>query len=243
MTQPQGATAVSRAERYERRSALPMTVLAVVFLAVYALTVLWRDRPAAAGRALEAAGLAIWAVFAVDLVVRVALAERRVRYLLTHPVDVLAVLLPALRPLRVLRVFTAGQLLLSRGAGLARSGQAVVVAAGLLVLMGALAALDVERSAPGASITTLGDALWWAMTTVTTVGYGDLYPVTGLGRVVAASLMVVGVSLVGLVTATVAGWFLAQGRRTEEETELLAERLARVEAKLDRLLGEDGRSG
>jgi voltage-gated potassium channel len=220
-----------------------MTVLAVVFLAVYALTVLWRDRPAAAGRALEAAGLAIWAVFAVDLVVRVALAERRVRYLLTHPVDVLAVLLPALRPLRVLRVFTAGQLLLSRGAGLARSGQAVVVAAGLLVLMGALAALDVERSAPGASITTLGDALWWAMTTVTTVGYGDLYPVTGLGRVVAASLMVVGVSLVGLVTATVAGWFLAQGRRTEEETELLAERLARVEAKLDRLLGEDGASG
>ncbi len=228
----------SRAERYERRSALPMTVLAVVFLGVYALTVLWRDRPPPAGDALEAASVAIWAVFAVDLVVRVALAERRLRYLLTHPVDVLAVLLPALRPLRVLRVFTAGQLLLSRGAGLARSGQAVVVAAGLLVFMGALAALDVERSAPDASITTFGDALWWAMTTVTTVGYGDLYPVTGLGRVVAASLMVVGVSLVGLVTATVAGWFLAQGRRTEEETELLAERLARVEAKLDRLLAD-----
>jgi voltage-gated potassium channel len=71
---------------------------------------------------------------------------------------------------------------------------------------------------------------------VTTVGYGDLYPVTGLGRVVAASLMVVGISLVGLVTATVASWFIAQGRRTEAETEELAAQLARVEAKLDLLL-------
>lgn len=198
-----------------------MTVLALVFLAVYATSVVWEDRPAAASVALETASAAIWAVFAVDLVVRVALADRRLRYLLTHPVDVLSVLLPMLRPLRVLRVFTAGQVLFRHSAGLARSGQAVVLAAALLVLIGGLAALDAERGAPDASITSLGDALWWAVTTVTTVGYGDLYPVTPLGRVVAVSLMVVGVSLVGLVTTTIAAWFLAQGQRSEAEDEEL----------------------
>ena len=230
---------------YERRSTVPMTVLALLFLAVYATTVLWRDRPAAASAALETASVSIWAAFVVDLVVRVALAERRLHYLLTHPIDVLSVVLPMLRPLRVLRVFTAGQVLFRRGAGLARSGQAVVVAAGLLVFIGGLAALDAERGAPEASITSFGNALWWAVTTVTTVGYGDLYPVTTLGRLVAVSLMVVGVSLVGLVTATVASWFIAQGQATTEaEAEDLAARLRRLEDKLDRLLAErDGTPG
>lgn len=228
-----------RSAEYERRSTVPMTVLALLFLAVYATTVLWQARPAVASAALETASVTIWAAFAVDLVVRVALAERRLRYLLSHPIDVLSVVLPMLRPLRVLRVFTAGQVLFRRGAGLARSGQAVVVAAGLLVFIGGLAALDAERGAPEASITSLGNALWWAVTTVTTVGYGDLYPVTTLGRLVAVSLMVVGVSLVGLVTATVASWFIAQGQATTEaEAEDLAARLRRLEDKLDRLLAE-----
>ncbi len=79
---------------------------------------------------------------------------------------------------------------------------------------------------PDASITGLGEAPWWAVTTRTTVGYGDLYPVTPLGRMVAASLMVVGISLVGLVTATVANWFLAQGQRPEAATEEQAAPLA-----------------
>ncbi|WP_232807151.1 potassium channel family protein [Geodermatophilus chilensis] len=135
-------------------------------------------------------------------------------------------------------MFTAGQVLFRRGAGLARSGQAVVLAAALLVLIGGLAALDAERSAPDALITSFGNALWWAVTTVTTVGYGDLYAVTPLGRMVAVSLMVVGVSLVGLVTTTVAGWFLAQGERSEAETEELSAQLRRLEAKVDRLLAE-----
>jgi len=233
----------ARVAEYERRSAVPMTVLALLFLAVYAVSVLWLDRPPAASVAIEVASVAIWAVFAADLVVRVALADRRLRYLLAHPVDVLSVVLPMLRPLRVLRVFTAGQVLFRRGAGLARSGQAVVLAAGLLVCIGGLAALDAERGAPEASITSFGDALWWAITTVSTVGYGDLYPVTTLGRLVAASLMVVGVSLLGLVTATVASWFLAQGQqRSEAEAEEIAARLRRVEDKLDRLLAERDRT-
>ncbi len=75
------------------------------------------------------------------------------------------------------------------------------------------------------------------------VGYGDLHPVIRLGRLVAVSLTVVGVSLVGLVTATVASWSIAQGeQRSEAETEELSARLRRLEDELDRLLAERERT-
>lgn len=108
-----------------------------------------------------------------------------------------------------------------------------MTAAALLILIAALSMLDAERHAPGAHITTFPDALWWAATTVTTVGYGDTFPVTGTGRLVAAALMVVGISLVSIITATIAAWFLDQTHEaaTAERADL-AERLQKVEAIL-----------
>lgn len=73
---------------------------------------------------------------------------------------------------------------------------------------GALAVLDVEANAPESNLTSFGDAVWWAMTTITTVGYGDHYPVTVLGRCVAAGLMIGGVAVLGVVTAAVASWMV-----------------------------------
>ena len=78
----------------------------------------------------------------------------------------------------------------------------------MAVGLGALAVLDAERDAPGANITTAGDALWWAATTVTTVGYGDRYPVTTTGRFVAVALMVVGIAVVSALTAVIASWLI-----------------------------------
>lgn len=72
----------------------------------------------------------------------------------------------------------------------------------LLMYIGALAELDVERGVPGASITDFGEAIWWSFVTVTTVGYGDLSPVTWQGRCIAIGLMITGVALIGIVTAT-----------------------------------------
>ena len=177
----------------------------------------------------------IWAAFAVDLAIRAWLTERRLRYLLTHPIDVLMVLLPALRPLRVLRVFTAGEAFVTRGGrmSLLRSTRAIATAAAVLILIAALAALDAERDASGTHMTTLTDSLWWAATTVSTVGYGDTFPVTGTGRLVAVALMLVGISLVGVITATVAAWFIDQTRDAEKaESADLAERLRKMEATL-----------
>lgn len=101
---------------YEQRTSRALTALALTFIAVYAVPILWPEPPATAAAIFAAANVAVWLAFAVDLAVRVGLAERRLAYLLHHPIDVLAVALPALRPLKVLRVFSAGHLLLRRGA-------------------------------------------------------------------------------------------------------------------------------
>ena len=81
----------------------------------------------------------------------------------------------------------------------------VAGSAALLVFVGALAVLDAEQSVPDAKILTFGDALWWAVTTITTVGYGDLYPVTAVGRAVAVALMLNGIAVLGAVSSGAGG--------------------------------------
>lgn len=97
-----------------------------------------------------------------------------------------------------------------------------------LLLLGAVAMLHAERGMRGANVQTFGDALWWAATTVTTVGYGDRYPTTTTGRLVGAGLMLVGVALIGVVTASVAAWFLERLRNVQEVEERTAVTLEEV---------------
>lgn len=92
----------------------------------------------------------------------------------------------------------------------------VAGSAALLVFVGALAVLDAEQSVPDAKILTFGDALWWAVATITTVGYGDLYPVTAVGRFVAAALMLSGIAVLGVVTASIASWLVQRVSATTE---------------------------
>lgn len=95
-----------------------------------------------------------------------------------------------------------------------------------------------ERDAPGSNIATYGDALWWAMETITTVGYGDHHPVTTAGRVVAGGLMVTGLAMVGMITATIVTWFFAELDVTREVREIEQEEAlerATLEAVMERL--------
>lgn len=87
----------------------------------------------------------------------------------------------------------------------------------LTIVFSAIGILQVEKDAPGATITTAENALWWAYVTITTVGYGDMYPVTSEGRIIAAVLMTVGVGLFGTFTAYVASWFVAKKVEEDEE--------------------------
>ena len=81
---------------------------------------------------------------------------------------------------------------------------------GILVLeFGSLWILDVEQNAPGANITTASDALWYTIVTISTVGYGDRYPVTNEGRVIGSLIIIVGVGIFGTFTGYLANLFLA----------------------------------
>jgi len=100
--------------------------------------------------------------------------------------------------------------------------------------LGACFTFAFERRDDDAQITTIAEALWWALVTCTTVGYGDFAPVTPGGRGVAVVLMLVGVSVYSVVTANVASYFVEQ--EAEADTERLESQLADIEAKLDRLL-------
>ena len=217
-------------ERWERRTDLPMAVLAVVFLAVYAGPILESELDDRWLRILWSVNVAIWVVFAVDYVVRVALAEDHLDYVRHHLLDVGLLVLPMLRPLRALRVVLAlGRV--NRSATVSFRGRAILYVAcavPLIVFVAALAILDAERNAPDANITTFPDALWWGMTTISTVGYGDQFPVTGEGRLIAVGLMLAGIALLGVVTATIASWFLerigaveAAEKQTERDLDLV----------------------
>src|SRR6516162_7350782 len=180
--------------------------------------------------------VALSAVFGVDITIRSALAPRHLDYALTHPLALASVIVP---PVRV--IFSI-QLIRS----VFRRGQLVrfLVAAATLVLDGAVIVYLLERHAPHSNIHTLGDALWWSLVTVTTVGYGDFYPVTTGGRITACFIMGTGLLTLAVVTAQVASSFVAQGPRratpapqdeaASREVTLaeLDQRLARIERLL-----------
>ncbi|MTD17329.1 two pore domain potassium channel family protein [Nakamurella sp. YIM 132087] len=188
-----------------------MLLLALGFLVAYAWQVLDPRIDPGLQSFLEIASWAVWAAFLVDFVVRLALAERRGRYALHHWYDVALIVLPMLRPLRLLRVLAFARIL-NRSATRNLIGRVTTYVAGTAVaavFLGALAVLDAEQNDPAANIHTFGDALWWACATVTTVGYGDRYPVTTPGRFVAVGLMLVGLAVVGVITASVAAWLIS----------------------------------
>lgn len=221
----------------------PLTGLAVVFLVVYAWQVL--DAGAAPGlrTALEVTMWVIWAAFALDYLIRLVLARHKGRFVWRHLLDLIAVALPMARQLRALRVLTLLSVL-NRRAAVSMRGRMGVYVAAIILLIGscaALAVLDAERHNPDANITSLADALWWTLTTITTVGYGDLYPTTAEGRLVAGALMIGGIALLGVVTGMVASWFvekingleLSLEDATQRELRAVHAELAALRARLD----------
>lgn len=184
-------------------------------------------------------------VFLIDFVVSLVRAPDRTRYFLTWGwIDLLSSI-PAIealrwgrvaRVLRILRVLRAVKSARVLGRFLThRASESAVLAAVLLCIFvlvsGSIAILEFEGRA-GGNIDTPQDALWWALVTMTTVGYGDVYPITLAGRIVGAALMLVGIGSFSVLSAALAARFLARFHR-EEESDLAAIRriLERLEAR------------
>jgi voltage-gated potassium channel len=241
-------------DRYARLTAAPMTALALLMIPVLLIPLI-RPVHGAVAVSFDIADYVIWALFAVDYGVRLGLAPDRLRFVRTHLFDLAVVVLPFLRPLRALRalrglgelralrLLQASRLAAFVGTGIGHA-HAIIRRRGLhyvvglvIAIMLAAAGLEVafEAHAKGSNIHTYGDALWWAAVTVTSVGYGDQYPVTVAGRAVAVVLMITGIALFGVVAASIASYFVEQDqdRRVEARMDEILAALHRLEARLD----------
>jgi voltage-gated potassium channel len=199
-------------QSWEARTMKPLLIAAVAFLVVLTVPVIDVHLSPASIVLIRVLDVGIWFAFAVDYAVRLWLAPARWPFIKRNVPDLAMVALPALRPLRILRLLSLGTRVArsSANTALADTTRAVAASAVLLVYLGAVGVLDSERNAPHANIHTFGEAIWWSSSTITSVGYGDRYPVTTPGRLVAVGLMVIGIALLGLLTAGIAAWFVRQ---------------------------------
>jgi len=235
-------------DRIETLTKYPMAILGIAWL-VIAIVVLTTDLNGSASTALVGTLFALWVVLLVEYLVRLVVTPDRRGYLRRRWVEPATVVLPPFQGWHVVGIEKMG-LLLHEGAlrveailkhhGLFR---VLIAAAGTLVI-GAWLVLLFEEHAKGSNIHNYPDALWWAIVTVTTVGYGDRFPVTGGGRTVAVILMLVGIGLIGVLTATVASVFIKEHTDDSKEEfkrghadlgqqlSVISERLADVERRL-----------
>jgi len=234
-------------EAFEREIALPMLVLSLLVIPLLVVPLFVR-----LSRGVDAAFITldwvIWAAFALEYGVPFHLSRHKGPFFRRNLLDLAIVILPFLRPLRVIRSARALRLLrsgravvfLSRGGKSAKEMMtrhglhyALLVGA-ILVMGGALVVRELERTAAGSTIHSFGDAVWWALATMSTVGFGDKYPVTEGGRAVAVVLMFFGVGLFALIAASMASLFLGKKRERDVEPEVqdIVDRLDRIERAL-----------
>ena len=201
---------------WEERSSTPMFVASVLYLLAFAAPIMSTRIQEPYDAYLNIIQLILWGLFAADYCIRLYLAPRRL-YFITHNLMNLAiVLLPAWRIvsfLAMIHLTTNRQYKRLSELGVKLFGYTAI-----FIIMFALAIYSVESSAPGAMIRDLPTAYWWTFTTLATVGYGDVYPITGIGRVIAVVVMLYGVGLVAVATGALASWIIEKiGGREEQE--------------------------
>jgi voltage-gated potassium channel len=200
---------------------LSMALLAVAFVATAFI-----EDPA-----LEPIEWTLTGIFAAEFATRFLAARDRLQYLRGHWIDLIA-LVPAVRGVRLLRLLRLLRLVRVFAGTYRALGHLdrLVHHRGLLLLFTSWLAVMVicslglylaERGAYGATVNSLGDALWWGITTLTTVGYGDMVPVTENGRIFASILMLLGIGLFAGITATVTSFILAGQASASDPVEQL----------------------
>lgn len=183
-----------------------------------------------------------WGIFLIEVITILVLTDRRARWIREHPIDLAVVLLtppfapPAwqagrvfrlVRLLRLVRAFSLRRLLSLEGMKYA------ALIAGATVLVGGAVFANVEK---GKHLTTW-DGLWWAVTTVTTVGYGDVVPRSDGGRIIAMMIMLVGIGFVALLTAFIADRFIHQQQASGEKEDRIIAELQEIKRRLGQLEG------
>jgi voltage-gated potassium channel len=201
------------AEPFFKKTEFLLMALGFFYLGIYSVEVL-AEPPAETLAVLNIASTVIYVVFLLDLLARFVFQvpylgklSAWISFVKVNWLSILATLVPAFRSLRVLRV-----LMVLRGIApymvtrTHKVGMIVAVSLPLVLYTAAISVFEAERYAEGSNIQSFGDALWWSLVSVTTVGYGDSFPITAEGRAVAGLLMFVGIGLFSSLTALLAAW-------------------------------------
>jgi voltage-gated potassium channel len=242
-------------DRLVRISQIPMLFVTALF--IWALVIDFlpsvSETTRYAARDIE---LITWVLFAFEYVLLLVLSPSPKQYVRTHIWDLLVVLLPALRILRVVRLLRLVRLLRVATIGVGygemlslakrtfrkyRLGYVALIVSMLWVIASAVVFCFEHGKNP--NMQTLPECLWWGVVTLTGVGYGDLFPVTGEGRVIAAIFMLTGIGLIGIITATIASVFVGmdinqQERETDARFDALEKQLEKVRQELLEALGK-----
>ena len=221
-------------DRIEEATKYPMALLGIAWL-VLAIVILTTDRTGSASEFLVGSLFALWAVLVAEYLVRLVITPDRRGYLMRRWIEPVTVALPPFQGWHVVGIERM-TLLVHEGELRVESVMRhhslfrVLIAAAVTLFLGAWLVLLFEGNAKGSNVHNYPDALWWAIVTVTTVGYGDRFPVTAGGRAVAVVLMLLGIGLIGVLTATVASVFV------KEHTDANKEELKKSHADLGQQL-------
>ena len=201
----------------------------VIILSIYVLCALIVDTaivlPPETSRLLNYIDIALCIFFFFEFCIRFFKAENKLKFMVWGWIDLVSSIpmigilrvgriFRLIRLLRIIRAFRStkklvNHLFINRAQGAFVSVFSIAI---LLLIFCSIAILQVETD-PNSNIKTAEDAIWWAYVTITTVGYGDKFPVTTEGRVIAAILMTAGVGLFGTFTAYVSSWFLSGDKK------------------------------
>lgn len=230
--------------RFERRFRVPMATIGVAWT-VLGIVIVTTNHSGIAPAALVTTLFVLWLVVVIETAARYILVPDRRQYFSARRAEPAMVLIPLFQVWRLAGVEKITVLwteLLERVVAILkhRGLFRVLLAATGLLFLGAWLVLLFEENAKDSNIHTYGDAIWWAVVTVTTVGYGDRFPVTAGGRVIAVVLMLVGIGLIGVLTATVASFFVQEHTDANKEQlqaahEDLGARLDDMDGRLERI--------
>ena len=222
--------------RIERLTELPLLVLAFAMIPLLIGPLLWDLSPGEEATFIVL-DMFVWALFAIDLGIKVAVAPHRLAYLRRHWLEVLIVIVPFFRPLRILRIFIFGSRAWVGMRRLVNVDFLLVYGIGLVIIAATVVA-SVEGS-ENASIQSFPDALWWAVVTITTVGYGDMVPVTIAGRAVGFILMLGGIAFFSGVTANLASFLVKGGESDKKALAQLTREVESLRQEVVKLRGGD----
>ncbi|MDR1034190.1 MAG: potassium channel family protein [Bifidobacteriaceae bacterium] len=204
-----------RFSRYKRKTQAFAIIITVSLFISYAVPICFPEISSEAKSVCYIAFYTSWGLFLVDFLIRFILAARKWEFILANPIDLIAIFIPEVRILRMVRVLTLFTLF-SRIIPVSKRSEMTLYTFYWFSMLAILAALDItnaERYAPESNIHTVFDGFYWAVTTITTVGYGNHYPVTFEGKIIAMVLMVSGIIMIGIVARAAVAHFSYKTRR------------------------------